>query len=493
MNTFVATAKTIANQTQTENGASAYKSTGNALVDAFGIIGALREASPTRVESVFATAFSEDKLLAVKLLFYTRNIRGVGLGERKTFRILLKYLAKTNPDIVKKNIWNIPFYGRWDDMYTLIGTPCENEMWGVIHTQWFDDIEKYLAGKPVSGMAKWLKSNNTSSKESKKLGALTASKLGFSNKIYRTCLSKLRERIDVVEKKMCDNQWDDIKYENVPSRAMMIYRNAFQKHSDNFQKYMEDLKAGKTKINSTTLYPYDIFEKMGLYVSFLRNKELLVDNYDEVLEQQWKSLPNYVQDGANFLVMADTSGSMAGRPMATSTSLAVYFAERNHGPFKNLFMTFSSFPEFVELKGETLYDKVGHIKSIVDSTNLEGAFDLILQTAISGNVKDEDMPKALIVISDMEINDYQDSRYWGFLDSMRTRFEYAGYAMPNIVMWNVESRHNCYLATSQYPGVQFASGSSPSVFKSLIDNVDKSAYEVVINTLNDPIFDRVII
>ncbi|HAU85717.1 MAG TPA: DUF2828 domain-containing protein [Lachnospiraceae bacterium] len=493
MNTFVATAKTIANQTTTENGAPAYKSTGNALVDAFGGIGALRDAPPSRVQSVFANAFSEDKLLAVKLLFYARNIRGVGLGERKTFRVLLKYLAKTNPDIVKKNIKNIPFYGRWDDMYTLIGTPCENEMWDVIRTQWFDDIEKYLAGEPVSGMAKWLKSNNTSSKESKKLGALTASELGVSNKVYRTCLSKLRGRIDVVEKKMCDDKWDDIQYENVPSRAMMIYRNAFERHSDNFQKYIEDLKAGRAKVNSSALYPYDIFEKMGLHVEYWGNEGFSFDDYDEILEQQWKSLPDYVQEGANFLVMADTSGSMIGRPMATSTSLAVYFAERNHGPFKNLFMTFSSFPEFVELKGETLCDKVNQIKPIVASTNLERAFDLVLQTAISGNVKDEDMPKALIVISDMEIDKYQNSCYWNFLDSMKTRFKYAGYAMPNVVMWNVESRHNCYLATSQYPGVQFASGSSPSVFKSLIDNVGKSAYEVVMNTLNDPIFDRVVI
>lgn len=492
MNTFVSTAKKLSNQTTTENGANAYISTGNALVDAFGVIGSLREASPSRVESIFAKAFQEDKLLATKLMFYARNIRGSGLGERKTFRTLLKYMAKTRPEIVKKNLWNIPFYGRWDDMYTLIGTHCEDDMWRVVRKQWFDDIENCLAEKSISMMAKWLKSENATSKESRKLGIETANHIGISPREYRKCLSKLRGHIDVVEKKMSANEWNEIDYEAVPSRAMAIYRNAFKKHGATFEQYIKEVEAGNAKINSGTLYPYDIFEKLGFEYSW--HGSMRFADYDPVLELQWKALPNYVQDGANFLVMADTSGSMNGRPMATSVSLATYFAERNHGPFKNLFMTFSSNPEFIELKGDTLYDKVKCVKSIVSSTNLEKAFDLVLKTAIKGNVPEQDMPKAIVVISDGEIDGYQNRPHlWDFLSVMRSKFASYGYAMPNVVMWNVASRHDCYLAQSDFLGVQFASGSSPSVFKSLIENMGKSAYQAVIDTLNDPIFDRVVV
>ncbi len=487
---FVSALKQESNYTLTENGAVALKSTNSALVDLFGQIGAMRKRPDADIESAFSKAFAEDKLLATKMAFYARNIRG-GLGERRTPRIIFKFLAKLYPDIMKKNIQFIPLFGRYDDLYEFVGTPVEGDMWKLFKEQWNLDIENMRKGNPISLLAKWAKSVNTSSQESNRLGKLTAKNLGLSEKEYRKTLSALRRYLDVTEVKMSHNQWSDINYAGVPSRAMSIYRNAFRKHDeDRFNAYIESVSKGEAKINSSTLFPYDILEKMGL--STWHGIYLTIDYYDKVLEEQWKALPNYIEGEHNVLIMADTSESMEGRPLATSVGLAIYFAERNHGVFKDVLMTFSSRPSFVQLKGNTLYEKIKCIPAIVENTNLEAAFKLILDTAIKNNLTAEDMPKSLVVISDMEFdsatNDYS-GQNWTFYESMRQMYVDSGYEIPNVIFWNVDSRHDNFQVTSEYRGVQLASGQSPSVFKSILNNIGKTPYEAMLSVLNDPMYD----
>ena len=486
---FVNALKKENNYTLTENGAVALKSTNSALVDLFGQIGAMRKRPDADIESAFSKAFAEDKLLATKMAFYARNIRG-GLGERRTARIIFRFLAKLYPNVMKKNIQFIPLFGRYDDLYEFVGTPIENDMWKLIREQWNLDIENMRNNKPISLLSKWAKSVNTSSEESNRLGKLTAKNLGLSEKEYRKTLSVLRRYLDVTEVKMSHNQWSDINYAGVPSRAMSIYRNAFRKHDEErFNAYIESVSKGEAKINSSTLFPYDILEKMGL--STWHGNYLTVNHYDKVLEEQWKALPNYIEGENNVLVMADTSGSMQGRPMATSVGLAIYFAERNHGVFKDVFMTFSSRPSFVQLKGNTLYEKIKCIPSIVENTNLEAAFKLILDTAIRNNLTAEDMPKSLIVISDMEFDSatYNTYEHETFYESMVKMYNQHGYNIPNIIFWNVDSRHDNFQVASEHRGVQLASGQSPSVFKSILNNIGKTPYEAMLSVLNDPMYD----
>jgi hypothetical protein len=191
--------------------------------------------------------------------------------------------------------------------------------------------------------------------------------------------------------------------------------------------------------------------------------------------------------------MADTSGSMSGRPMATSVGLAVYFAERNSGEWKNKFITFSEKPSFVELKGETLEEKINCIPSIVENTDLELAFELVLSAAIKNNVSPKDMPSAIVVISDMEIDHCANisPQYMSFYEMMKKEFSDHGYQIPNIVFWNVASRHDVFHAGSHVPGVQLASGQSVSTFKNVVNNIGKTAYEAMIESLNDPLYDLV--
>lgn len=483
------------NYTLTENEAVALKSTESALVDAFGRIGALRKAEDSDIEAIFSKAFAEDPLLATKMAFYARDIRG-GLGERRVFRIILNYLATIRPEIVDKNIHFIPHFGRWDDLYALINTPVEDRMWEFVFSQLKADLYKYHRVEEVSLLAKWLKSVDASSKETRKLGKLTAKKLGLTEKQYRKTLSKLRNHIDVVERKMSKNQWENIVYPSVPSRAMSIYRKAFARQDPvRFIKFIQDVKAGKSEIKSGTLYPYDILEKMELdFDSFALNTEYFhACNYDEVLEEQWKALPNYITEENNVLIMADTSASMIGRPLYTSIGLAIYFAERNKGPFHNKFVTFSAEPSFIKLQGDTLYDKVKCIPHIVSNTNLEKAFNLILDTAIVNELAQEEMPKALIVISDMEFDRQTMDSDMTWHEAMEKKFEKSGYNLPNIIYWNVDSRHETFHAVSDRRGVQLASGQSPSIFQMVINNIDKTPYEAMVEILNSPRYECITI
>lgn len=474
---FIEAIKREDNFTTTTNGAVALKSTQSSLVDLFGTIGALRNASESEIEQKFIKAFSEDNLLAMKMLFYARDVRS-GLGERRVFRTIIKYLAKVHPLTLKLNLKYVSEFGRWDDLFVLLDTDLKQDVINLIH----DQLQSDLQSDYPSLLAKWLKSENTSSKESVVIGKTIREGLKLSQKDYRKTLSKLRAKIRIVETAMSSGQWTEIEYSKVPSRAMMIYRNAFKKHDeDGFANFIESLQKGETKINASTLYPYDLLEKMCSYGSFYLGRI----KHDLIIEEQWKALPNYIDEENNILIMADTSGSMSGRPMATSVGLAIYFAERNKGIFKDVFMTFSSTPSFITLKGTTLYEKIRCVPEIVSNTNLEAAFDLILKTAINNNLNPSDMPKSLVVISDMQFDQAQGyNTRMTFYDTMVNKYNSVGYEMPNVIFWNVNNPKDTFQVTSDYKGVQLASGQSPSVFKSILANIGKTPYEAMESTLN---------
>jgi hypothetical protein len=479
---FISAIKSENNWEKTENDADSLKSTSNNLIDLFATIGALRDRRQEDIEKMFSLAFTEDNLLATKMSFYARNIRG-GLGERRTPKIVWKWLAKIYPSTMRKNIYLVPVFGRWDDLFEFIGTSLEEDAWKLITEQFNEDMNSLKTDSNVSLLGKWLKSINTSSKESVKIGKETAKRLGLTERQYRKSLSLLRERIDVVERKMSNNKWKLINYSGVPSKAMNNYRNAFKKHDESgFVSYLEKVSSGEAKINSSTLYPYDIIEK------------IFDGEYNEVLELQWKALPNYVEGDNNILIMADVSGSMEGRPMATSVGLAIYFAERNHGVFHNKFMTFSGNPDFVELKGNTLYEKTFNAKGAawMQSTDIEKAFKLILDTAINNNLQQDDLPKSLIIISDMEFDYCTRTGRKTYYQHMKDLYLENGYEIPKVVFWNVDARQNTFHAQVE-DGVQFASGQSTSVFSSIIKNSELGAYEMMMETLSDPMYDEITI
>lgn len=480
---FAEAMRNAENDTYTENGMLARKSTTNACLDFFSTIGALRLGSgkhttiqSNRAERYFAEAFKENPLLATKTVFYARDVRE-GLGEREIVRTLFQYMAKMHPETIKENLDLVGVFGRYDDLYSFIGTPLEDEMWTAMKKQFEEDKANLEAGNAISLLAKWIKTPDASSKNTRKLGILTAQKLGYSVYDFKRLLRKMRKEIDIVEAHMSAGEWDKIKYSAVPSRAMTVYRKAFYKHdADGFGEYINKAVRGEEKINSATLFPYDIVEKVW-------NGE-----DSDVLEAQWRQMPNFVEEGKNIVVMADVSGSMSWhsmRPLSSSVGLALYFAEHNTGAYHNMFMTFESNPRFVNVKGETLKQKISNISDAPwgGSTNVEKAFDLILSTALKNKVSADEMPEALVIITDMEFDDYHIGNTY-FMDGMRKKFEQAGYKLPHIVFWNVASRNETVHALADESNVTLFSGQATSTFKSLIKTLGMTPYEAMLEVLN---------
>ena len=483
----------------TENGAFAYESTAQgALLDLFSQIGALRPRTEDEIARKFAAAFKEDKLLATKMMFYAGDIRQGGLGERRTFRICLRWMAENHPAIVVKNIHLIPYFNRFDTLFVLIDTECESVMWELIAETLTKDVKAMKASRndkhvPASLLAKWMPSENTSSAKTRALAAKAIKALRLTPRKYRQMLSALRKHINVTERLMSAGEWSCIDYAKVPSYAMHNYGSAFAKHDhERFDAYLKSVSKGEVKINASVLYPYDLVEKyLGSYYAMrdcTRAGDCWVSrNTDAVVEAQWKALPNYLTKPVNAVVMADVSGSMSGRPMATSIGLAIYLAQHNVGAYRNMYLTFTDNPHFINIpEGASLLECVKRVASagVGYSTNLEKAFRAVLDLAVGNGVADKDMPKTIVVISDMEIDCYmRPGRHWDFLTKMKALYAAHGYKLPKIVMWNVNARKDTVL--SQDEQTIFISGQSPSSFKALCQNLDGvTAYELMSQVLN---------
>lgn len=461
--------------TRTENGAVALNTSGDARLDLFGSIGSLRATDDNRIHTLFVEAYRQDPLAAVRILFYARDIRE-GLGERETFRKILKYAADHHPEAIRPNLDLIGVFGRYDDLYAMIGTRLEDDMWATMKRQFEEDLTDLYEGKAISLLAKWIKTADSHSAKTRELGIQTANRMGYPVYNFKRIVRSMRKRIGVVEGLLSAGRWDEIEYPAVPSRAMKLYRNAFMRHDKvHYQKYLDKVEKGEAKINAGALYPYDIIEQ------YLHRGAW----EDRTLEAQWKALPDYVEKGVNALVMADTSGSMNGRPLATSVGLAIYFAERNTGEYKDLFLTFSAEPEIIRLRGETLLQKLLNAARAPwgMNTDLCAAFELVLDLAVKGNVSPEEMPKAIVVISDMEI-DRCGNRQWTFYEKMAAKFAKKGYVIPNIVFWNVNSRHDIFHADARRRGVQLASGQSVTVFKRILENIGCDPVEAMEKVIN---------
>ena len=507
-NVFASAARTAANMTVTENGHAAASTTGSALLDLYGQVGALRGQDEKRICQLMDLAVAEDHLLATKIMFYARDCRG-GTGEREVFRTLLRRMAKIRPAAVVNNLDLIPEFGRWDDLYS-IADPEEFgdvaiHVWDLINKQLFKDESELAEGKPVSLLGKWLKSCNASSKETRRLGRMTCEQLGYSEKEYRKVLKKLRDRIRIVESQMSAQEWDKINYETVPSRAGMIYRGAFRKHDEErYNDYIRSVQKGEKKINASMNTPQDL-----VHAYMPGHYHLLPE--DATIEVMWKNLPDYVKSDENVLCMVDTSGSMYGRPMEISVGLGMYFAQRNTGAFHNLFMTFESEPNFFELRENlSFHDNLerAYYAPWGGSTDLNRACESMLEMAVDKHVPQRDMPTRLVIISDMEIdhavppkkvwNDTYSCYQWSrsmtnrdfsdilHADELREMYEKAGYRIPQVIYWNVNSRDNHFQTRSDVPGTMLASGSSPRVFEAVMAMLDYQAtpYDAMLEVLN---------
>lgn len=497
MGLFTDAAMDEQNVTQTENGAKTLKTSKSLVLDFFSKAGAVRALTDSQKIGLFSSSFAEDRLLTLKALFYFRDIRG-GQGERALFRTVLNFIGKNHPEVLKDNLSLISEYGRWDDILSLIGTSLEDQALSLYATQLKKDFELATSKgkvKSISLAGKWAPSLNTSSKATVAQGQKLSRALHFSPKQYRILLSTLRKHLRVVEILMTANKWSEIEFSQVPSNAMKLYKGAFRNHqASRFSDFLDKVKTGETKINSSTLYPYDIIKPI-LRADHEHNYN--IKNLDpQVMEAQWNALPNYIlEDSGNTLVMADTSGSMVSpecQPIATSISLAMYFADRNTGPFAGHFMTFSGKPDMVKITGKTIIEKVRNINKANwnQNTNLQAAFDLILRVGQNSNLSASEMPKRILIVSDMQF-DEANGRFDTNFDVLKQKYQDSGYELPLIVFWDVNARTGQSPVKRDTKGTMLVSGSSPSIFKAVMESKVVTPYDLMLEVLNSERYEKV--
>jgi hypothetical protein len=481
--TFLTALETELNTTETLNGAKAYKSTLNKCVDLFGKISACRNDIP-QARKLFAHAYMEDPETATRILFNARDIRG-GQGEREVFRNLFKDLVNGNSEIATKLIELIPVYGRWDDLLILEGTAIWDNVVDVIITQLGKDDVALTAGENVSLLGKWMPSINASSADSKRLGRVFAKRLELNERQYRKFLTALRFQIKIVEQKMCSKEWSEIDYEHLPSRAGFMYRKAFAKQdATRYAEYLSAVEKGDKKINAGTIYPYEIVDKY-LYKG---------GSQDKTIDLMWEALPNYMEgQELNGLVVADVSGSMMGTPMAVSISLAMYIAERNTGIWKDKFITFSESPELQSIVGKTIGDRIRNLASSSwgFNTDLKAVFESVLNAGIKNNVPDAEMPKKLIIVSDMQFDQACSSNKRTNFEQIQKMYHKAGYEMPELVFWNVNAIGGNVPMTIHDTGTCLVSGCSPSILKSVLGGKTITPVDVMKDAVYAERYDKI--
>ena len=455
--------KNEANRTYTENGAVTYATTYSDCLDLFATIGALRSSNEQEIISRFVRAFTEDPNLALKTLFFARDVRG-GLGERKVFRVCLQWLAHNAPSSVKKNIPYVAEFGRWDDLLSLLGTPCEKDALLLIKKQLEADLESMDMGDDVSLLAKWLPSVNASNAQTVQYAKKVARFLGMTDATYRKTLVKLREHIRIIENSLREKDYS-FDYSKQPSKAMFKYRKAFYRNDgERYGEFLGKVSRGEAQLHTGTLTPYEII-KPFFY-------EHIDDQEASAIDATWNAQEDFTRD-ENALVVIDGSGSMYSRtdpmPATVALSLGIYYAERNVGSFHNHFITFSERPQLVEIKGETILEKVRycHDYNEVANTNIQKVFELILRTAVNNNVPQSEMPSTLYIISDMEFDCCARGAELTNFEYAKKIFAEAGYDLPRVVFWNVQSRNKQQPVTQNEQGVALVSGCSPRIFSML--------------------------
>ena len=478
--------KNEANKTLTENLAATYKTTGSYCLDFFATAGALRDdADDDEIQKRFSRAFIEDKNLALKIAFHTRDIRG-GLGERRIFRVILEWLAKNSPSSILKNIKFIPEFGRFDDLFSLFGTSCEKNILNFIKSQLDSDIEN----KNPSLLAKWLPSINASN-EITRLRAQKISKfLGMDYKTYRKTLAALRQKIKILENNLREKDYS-FNYSAQPSKAMFKYRQAFLRNDrERYRKFLSDVATGQAKIHTGTLAPYEIILPLVSERGEFSPEEL------KSIDVTWNAQEDFTR-GENALAVIDGSASMYGglgviSPISVALSLGIYFAERNEGEFKNHFITFSESPKLVEIKGENIFEKVNYCKTFnaVANTDLQKVFELILDTAVKNNLPQSEMPAALYIISDMEFDSCVENADLTNFEYAKKIFNEHGYELPKIIFWNVDSRHDQQPVTMNEQGVILVSGRSPRIF-SMVKEGNLTPLKFMLQVLNSPRYENI--
>lgn len=478
MNEFLKAMKSDNNYGYTENGGIKHNSTLNKVLDMFAMGGAMRKRSNDDIITMFKDAYAEDPTLALRCLFYLRDIRG-GQGERHFFRVCINWLANEYPKEMQHLISFVAEYGRYDDLFALFDTRCEDEMMGYI--KWVIDYDKDHL------VYKWMPSINASSRDTQERGRKFARAFDMTEREYRKLLTWGRKQCNLVETLMSQNRWDQIAFDKLPSRAGLLYKNAFMRREETKDRYAAFMSNKETKVNASVLNPVDIAHQIYNYRGYSRPSA----TERQAWQKYWDNLKDYYNGREEpGIAVVDTSGSMWGVPIEAAVSMGAYIAERGKGPFHNHFITFSDSPELIEFSGADIYDKFLRARNADwgGSTNIEAVFDMLLNTAIAHRTRPEDMPRTIYIFSDMEFNAcvtsgarsynrwpsryslLNEDRINTVIEAQADKWRRYGYKIPRVIFWNLDARHNNIPAIGD--GFSYVSGFSMNMVEQILSGKD---------------------
>lgn len=477
----------------TENGAKGLATTGHALLDLNFRIPSFRNSDLPY--DLFDISYEQDPIHTMKWLLYLRDIKQ-GCGERQSFRKFLSHLCEAHPAIVVEFIYKFVAndYGRWDDVLDVYFSTNNVEVRTNIKRLLVNQLHRDMDSAYPSLLAKWLPSESSKNKTTRyRARHLATEVFGLSSRSYRKILSTLRKYVASTEVLTSAGKWGDVLYQNVPSKANIKYRNAFRKHDPvRRANYLADVRDMKSSIHANAMFLHDIIRAYF-------NEYGALKVVDDTLEALWSS-QDKVTGFKDTLIVRDGSASMKWGynepcPMNVANALTLYCSENNKGIYHNKFITFSDNPACVTIpKKYSLHDKLQMLAKYdecANSTNVESVFDLVLNTAIKSKAKAKDLPKNILIVSDMEFNCAVNTLLHETLfETIANKYKAHGYALPKLIFWNVGSRTNTIPMQQNENGVILLSGFSKNLlqmvmssefdpYKALIKTLDTTRYECI--------------
>lgn len=458
----------------TENGAPALATTHASLLDLFGQLN--RTLAPSKLSDLLTACWAESPTRTLQMIAYARDIRH-GVGERRLFYYMATWLCVHAP---KAYLANLPLFleqGYYRDLLLLM------TIWDALGIHSTAELKLLVTAlKEHTGLAaKWAPSEGGRFDTYAK-ACMRALKMPA--RTYRKFLTAERARLHVLETYLCAQSYDGIDFQGIPSQAMLKYKDAFLRSCNaasvesegrvalkaRYVAYLEAVKTGKAKINSSTLMPH----------------QLVADASSPTSDALWTDLvakQRAVASGylAESMAIVDVSGSMGNevasgvRAVDVAVALGLLIAEVSKVADRRI-ITFSAQPAFFTVPNGTLSTKVLATKRMPwgMNTNFHAVFKMLLTTRSD--------VKRLFVFSDMQ---FDVAGRWDqtLHQQIADEFRAAGRSMPEIVYWNLAAKDSFPVSATQH-GVALVSGFSSKLLSLFLGDKPLNPMAIMLDALD---------
>ena len=502
----------------TENGAVSHSTSGLYSVDYFAKAGTYRNRTEEDVSASISAVWAESPILALKTIFYLRNItrksKGFfisesvqkGQGVKDEFIKLLKWLENSHPDTLYENLWLVPVVGCWKDLW------YDSANSGYFH--YINPIEVYkLVEKGIKDkynralIAKYLpqirSKSNIKNERQQRLNSWAnglCKYLKWDKKEYRKFKSNPENTAHLWQRNMCSGYWDKIDFSKISGKALFNLvalsghdkMNPLKRHGIE-EKYINWLET--QPVAKFTGYVHELYKAVPKSGIVPLVKKITLDKQFDGLIKLAKQDEGGIKD--NVWVCVDTSDSMCNTqnynsnwqpivggymPIDICLGMGVYFSEMNTGAFKDYVVAFDSHSQIIKISG-TFCEKVQQIRQVRSggSTNFQSIIDEIIRVRTNNpEIPLSDFPSTVLVISDMQFNPSgcYHNLYDSFDSDTKTNYEQAiaklktvGIDKMKFIWWYVDGRSTEVPNKFDDAGITIISGFDPAIITNICGGV----------------------